>query len=216
MADHQADSQDDQEPTGTLLEGQNSDASSDDKAALVAELVKKRQEAAALKAELEQERLAKSEKTKSVPPQAPDSEKLLERLTAIEKRDRLRDLMSEHDLNPRQADAVSDLMQKMPELSPDEAKTLAAHRDKELFSDTSNASGFDPSIHGSSRPTSGFIPDAQEESDFEDRKAHIAQLRRSGSKKEAQKLIDNLVGTIAARQVRKPGHKLIPIPRKQQ
>ena len=149
-----------------------------------------------------------------MPPKEPQSDKLLERLTAIEQRDRLRELMSEHDLDAKQADAVSNLMQQMPDLSSAEAKTLAAQRDKELFSDGGQSSGFDASVHGSARPTSGSAPNAQPESDFEDRASHIQSLRKNGSKREANRVIDNMVGGIAARQLGKSGHKAIPIPRK--
>lgn len=211
MADHQATKTDDQNPEGTLPAGANPESSTDDKAALLSELVKHRQEAAAYKAELE--RLAKAEKPKSVPPQAQDGDPILARLEVMERRDRLRELMSEHDLNARQADAVADIMQKMPDLDATEAKSLAAHRDKALFSAEDPASGYDPSVHGSNRPTPGSAPTAQAETDTDERLAHIAKLRKAGDKKGVERYLNNLTGSIAAQQTGRTGHKRIPIPR---
>lgn len=207
MADHQAKPEDDPKPADTLPEGQKQDASTDDVSALKAEMIKHRQEVARLKEELS----AKSEKPDQKPPQEPQGDELLDRLDRIERSNQLRDLMSSENMNARQADAVADLMKEMPSLDAGEAKLLAAQRDKELFSDTAASSGFDPSVHGTSRPTAGTAPVEQDEGpDTEARLKHIASIR--GNKREYQKYLNNLTGSIAAQQVGKPGHKRHPIP----
>jgi len=209
MADHQAKSTDDPKPTGTSPVGQNQDASTDEVKALKSEMIQHRQEVARLKKENE-DLTARSEKPESKPPQAPTGDQLVDRLAAVERRDQLRELMSKHDLNTRQADAVADLMREIPSLEPGEAKLLAAQRDKALFSDEAATSGFDSSVHGSSRPTSGSAPVEQKSSDTEDRLKHINSIR--GNKKEYERYLNNLTGSIAAQQVGKKGHQRHPIP----
>jgi hypothetical protein len=209
MADHQANPEDDPKPTGTPPEGSNQDASADDVSALKSEMIKHRQEVARLKQENEA-LTAKSEKPDSKPPQAPQGDQLTARLDEIERRDHLRELMSNGDMTARQADAVVALMKEVPSLDTEEAKLIAAQRDKELFSDTAASSGFDQSIHGTSRPTAGTAPVEQQGSDTQERLAHIASIR--GNKKEYQRYLNNLTGSIAAKQVGKPGHKRHPIP----
>jgi hypothetical protein len=63
----------------------------------------------------------------------------------------------------------------------------------------------------------GVAPVEPQQSDYEQRLQMAGDLISSGSdKKTAQRLLNNLVGSIAAQQVGKAGHQLIPIPRKQQ
>ena len=157
MADHQANPEDDPKPAGTPPEGSNQDASADDVSALKSEMIKHRQEVARLKQENEA-LTAKSEKPDSKPPQAPQGDQLTARLDEIERRDQLRELMSNGDMTARQADAVVALMKEVPSLDTEEAKLIAAQRDKELFSDTAASSGFDQSIHGTSRPWNSKAP----------------------------------------------------------
>ena len=208
MADHQADpNTDDPKPADTLPAGQKQDASTDDVSALKAEMIKHRQEVARLKEELS----AKSEKPDSKPPQDPQGDQSGDRIEKLERQFQMQKLMAQEAMTPKQADAVLDLMKEIPSLETGEAKLLAAQRDQELFSDTAASSGFDPSSHATSRPTAGTIPAMQDDApDTEARLNHIQSIR--GNKREYDRYLNNLTGSIAAQQVGKPGHKRHPIP----
>tara|TARA_R110002126_G_scaffold291760_1_gene457033 strand:- start:24147 stop:24782 length:636 start_codon:yes stop_codon:yes gene_type:complete len=211
MSDHPPTNEDDPKPSDAVSEGQNPDASTDEVKALKSEMIQHRQEAARLKEE-NKVLTAQSEKLDSKPPQAPQGDQFADRLDRIERQGQLQKLMAEDAMTAKQADAVVTLMKEIPSLDAGEAKLLAAQRDKELFSDTAASSGFDQSIHGTSRPTAGTAPVEQQTSDTEDRMAYIATIR--GNKKKFEKYLNNHTGAIAAQQVGKPGHKLHPIPQK--
>lgn len=220
MADHQA-KEGEQEPVDTLSTDQTPVAQSDDRAneALKSEMIKHRQEAARLREELAAlkggDSSADTAKPDVVPPQTPAGDKVAERLEKLERQTQLRELADEYGLSPQQADVVSDLMRKMG-LDAGEAKTLAAHRDPDMFAVEGGSAGFDASMHGSARPTSGSTPqpvDQQKTEDPQDRLKYIKQLRETGQKKRAKQYLDNLVGSIAAQQVGRPGHEKLPIPK---
>ena len=213
MADHQAaEKQDDPKPADDVSVGQKQDASTDDISALKSEMITHRQEVARLKEENEK-LMAKSEKPEPTPPQAPQGDQLTDRLDKIERSTQLRDLMHNEGMTPKQADAVLGLMKEIPSLDTGEAKLLAAQRDKELFSDTAASSGYDPSIHGMSRPTAGAAPVEQRTEDSASDPARLAYIAKiKGNKKEFQRYLNNMTGSIAAKQVGKSGHKLHPIP----
>lgn len=210
-------SQDDQPkvPEGSEPTKEAPKASTDDKTVPLGELVKIRQEAARLreeKAALEA-RLAESKKTDE-PKQQPDDD-LSKTVQSLLRRDRLRDLQAELDLTPKQADAVAELMDSMPSLSQDEAHAIAAKRDPDTFADNGQTRGYQPGIHGSARPTPGSRPADEQGPDTEDRLAYIKKVQ-SSNKGQATRLLNNLVGSIAAEQMGKPGHQRIPIPKTQQ
>lgn len=216
MPDHQGE-QDTQEPEGAVPTDSTPEVSTDDKAVqgLKSDLVKQRQRAAELEKQLQELKGQQSaESTGDKPPQAPESDKLLERLDQIERRDRLRELRSDMELSSEQAGVVADLMDQMPGLDAAEAKALAALRDPEKFSaDGAHPDGFDPSVHGTSRPTTGAPPVQTEENDYESRLETIGKLRLH-NKKQHSRLLNNLVGSIASKQMKRSGHQKIPLPRK--
>jgi hypothetical protein len=219
MADHQA-SKDDQQPAGTLPEGQTADASSDDKTVPLSELVKHRQEAARLREELDalkkKDSPADTAKPDVVPPQTPASDPVSDRLEKLERQAQLRGLSDQYGLTDKQADAVSVLMRDKG-LDAGEARTLAAHRDPDLFAvEGGAAGGFDAAMHATSRPTPGSAPAPVEQQgpDTQERLDYIAKLRsQGGDKKRAKEYLDNLCGSIAAQQVGRAGHERLPIPK---
>lgn len=214
MTDHPDKTQDDPKPASTLPEGSQQDASKDELGAVKADLVKQRQKAAELQKQLDALN-AQPKNTDPEPPQPPaQDDNLQARLDKIERQNQMRELMSEHDMDARQADAVADLMKIMPGLDAAEAKLLAAQRNQELFSDTAPSSGFDQSVHGTARPTAGSVPVSQDDGpDTEARLKYIESLKASGNKKEHRRYLNNLVGNIAAQQLGKSGHKRLPIPK---
>lgn len=223
MADHPTDNtanEEDARTDDTLSSDQSAASSTDDKTVPLAELVKIRQRAAQaeqelkdLKAKLDKQG-SQANKKDPQPPQSTESNPLEERLKRIERQETLRSLMSEHGMDPKQADAVQSVMDDTPGLSPEEARQVAALRDPDTFAEGSHAMGYDPATHGSSRPRPGSMPDASsDQSDYEDRLAYAESLlKQGGSKKQHQRVLDNLVGRIAARQTGRTGHQLIPVP----
>lgn len=219
MADHPTNSEE-QQTDGALPNGETAAASTDDKTVPLAELVKQRQRAsdaerqlAEIKAQLAGERQAPE--TDPKPPQSTESNPFEARLKAIERRDSLNLLMSEQGLDAKQADAVQAIMDEMSGLNSTEARQIAALRDPDTFAESASRTGYDPGMHGSSRPMPGSVPDASNESsDYEDRLEHAASLLKSGNKKAHARFVDNMVGRIAARQVGRSGHKMLPLPRK--
>jgi len=215
MADHQANTPDEQEPVSTSPAEETPVASTDDSKALKAEMIKHRQEAARLREELEKAKASTAEAANQAePPKAPPGESALERIERLERQSQLRDLMGSQGLNAKQADVVADLMTDKG-LDATEARTLAALRDPDLFAaEGQSVTGFQAGVHGSTRPTAGSAPVVEDQvSDAERRQARILELKKTGHKKEAKRLADNVLGAIAARQVGRPGHELIPIPK---
>jgi hypothetical protein len=196
--------------------------SAGDKTVPLNELVKHRQrasEAEARVAELQRqiEQLSGQADTPvTEQPQSTESHNWEDRLSRIERQETMRTLMAEQGLDGKQAEAVHNIMQDIPGLNPAEARMIAAQRDGELFAEGAGA-GYDPATHGSSRPMPGAMPAETRESDYEQRLKMAGEMIASGSdKKTANRLLNNLVGHIAAQQVGKSGHELIPIPRNQQ
>lgn len=205
----------------------------------LSELVKKRQEAAqAKKAEEEarqsaeakdakikelEDRLAKSENDDTADGDEggagasgkttnDDDPERLSRLDEVLRKEDIRDLRDQHDLTFDQAEKVYELMQEMPGLKFDEAYAIAASRNVDVFSeDGGSGSGFDPSTHGSTRPRPQGQP-AQQQDDYQDRLKFIRDNRK-GNKRLTDQVWNNMVGSIASKQVGRSGHTLMPIPR---
>jgi hypothetical protein len=221
MVDHPTNAED-FDTGGTVPSDQFDNSSTDDKTVPLSELVKHRQRASEAEARLAemQAQLDKlngqADTGAAEQPQSTESHNWEDRLTRIERQETMRTLMAEQGLDSKQAEAVQGIMSDMPGLNPAEARMIAAQRDNELFAEGAGA-GYDPATHGSSRPMPGVAPAEPQQSDYEQRLQMAGDLISSGSdKKTAQRLLNNLVGSIAAQQVGKAGHQLIPIPRKQQ
>jgi len=212
-------SHDDQQQGSDGLEPttKGSAASTDDKRVPVGEHIELRQKLRAAedaKAALER-RLAEVEKSPAggEPSQEPSTD-LAKTVREIQRREQLRDVQAELGLGRQAAEKVLDLMGRMPGLSAEEARTIAANREPKLFETDDNAN-FDPGVHGVSRPRPGSSPEPEFESDTPKRLDYIRQVGRQ-NKKEAARMLDNLVGSIAASQVGKKGHKRLPLPRSDQ
>jgi TolA-binding protein len=202
--------------------GQVDETSTGDKTVPLNELVKHRQRASEAEARVEElqrqieEMNSQVDTPDSEQPQPTESHSWEDRLARMERQESMRNLMSEQGLDHKQAEAVHGIMSDMPGLNPAEARMIAAQRDGELFAEGA-AAGYDPATHGSSRPTPGAMPAEPQQSDYQQRLDMAGEMIASGrDKKTANKLLNNLVGRIAAQQVGKSGHEMIPLPRKQQ
>lgn len=230
MVDHPTETTDEaQGDDGMVSSDQAAAASTDDKTVPLGEAIKHRQAASEAKkaseaankrvAELEAqlEKLKGQAKAKvAEQPRSTESDDLAARLGRIERQETLRNLMVEHGLDAKQADAVHTVMQELPGLSDNEARLIAAQRDPTTFAEGASTAGYDPGVHGSSRPMPGNAPTQEQQSDYEDRLNYAGELiAKGGDKKLANRILNNLVGRIAARQVGKPGHEMIPLPRQQ-
>lgn len=219
MADHPTNPEE-QQPADTLSEGSNAAASADDKTVPLSELVKQRQRAAEAErkwaeAQAQLEKVSQATKSDRQPPKPTESNPFEDRLKRMERQESLRTLMAEHGLDAKQANAVHAILEEMPSLNETEARQVAALRDPDAFAEGASAAGYDPAVHGSSRPRPGSMPTAQSDnSDYDARLEHAKKLLVSGNKKAHQRFVNNMVGRIAARQVGRPGHESIPLPRK--
>ena len=220
MVDHPTNAEE-VDATGAVPVEETQTSSTDDKTVPLNELVKHRQRASEAEARVEElqrqidELNSQASNTEAEQPQ-PTESTWEDRLTRIERQESMRNLMTEQGLDNKQAEAVHNIMSEMPGLNPAEARMVAAQRDGELFAEGA-AAGFDPATHGSSRPTPGSMPAEQQESDYEQRLKIAGEMIASGQdKKTASRLLNNLVGRIAAQQVGKSGHEMIPLPRRTQ
>lgn len=193
-------------------------ASTDTKRVPLGEHVELRQQ---LRAEKEaraalEKRLADAEKRSGSDSQTQESSSdLASTVREIQHRERLRDVQAELGLGRKAAEKVLDLVSKMPGLTTEEARTIAANRDPELFNAEDDTTGYQPGVHGVSRPRPGSSPQPEFESDTPKRLEHIAKLTRT-NKKAAESLMNNLIGSIASQQVGRKGHKRVPLPRSDQ
>ena len=221
MVDHPTDAEE-FDTAGAVPADQVDTASTGDKTVPLNELVKFRQRASEAEGRVEelQRQINELNGQASDPvaeqPQSTESHSWEDRLTRMERQETMRNLMSEQGLDVKQAEAVHGIMSDMPSLDPAEARMIAAQRDGSLFAEGA-AAGYDPATHGSSRPTPGSMPAEPQESDYDQRLKMAGEMIAGGhDKKTASKLLNNLVGRIAAQQVGKSGHEMIPLPRKQQ
>ena len=215
MSDHPSD-EDPKAATGSEPVTKQPEASTDDKRVPLGEHVETRQQLAAAKKELETLKAKLAETAKPEPkPQEPGAE-LVKAVKDLQRRDQLREIQNELDLNQKQAAMVADLMAETG-LSATEAKNIAAMRDSELFAAEDRSGGFDPSTHGMGRPARGTRPDARapEEPDTAERIAFIEKTAHV-NRKTSMRYRDNLLGSIAAQQVGRPGHERLPLPKTKQ
>jgi len=220
MVDHPTNAEE-VDATGAVPVEETQPSSTDDKTVPLNELVKHRQRASEAEARAEElqrqidELNSQASNAEAEQPQ-PTESTWEDRLMRIERQESMRNLMTEQGLDNKQAEAVHSIMSEMPGLNPAEARMVAAQRDGELFAEGA-AAGFDPATHGSSRPTPGSMPAEQQESDYEQRLKMAGEMIASGQdKKTASRLLNNLVGRIAAQQVGRSGHEMIPLPRRTQ
>lgn len=95
---------------------------------------------------------------------------------------------------PKQVAVVAALLDKNADLTPTEALEIAAKRQPDMFKDRGQP-GFDPSIHGSLRPTPGGAPQTEPAFDSDAWKKKVMSL--PGRQKEAA--INNHIGGLAAK-----------------
>lgn len=144
-------------------------------------------------------------------PAGPPDNGMAERLQRLERQSRLQSISTDLGTNPKQSEAIAALMDKLPDLTPEEAMTLASKRHQDLFKGEDD--GFQPGIHASARPGVRLPEPAKPEVDpFQERAAKIKDLSHPNSKNrdigKADYLLNNLLGTLAAEDVGKPGHTL--------
>lgn len=202
--------------------------STGDKTVPLNELVKMRQAASEAKKAKEaadaqikelQDRLAESEKKREEKPapkaerkEDPDPSKL-DKLDEILRKEAIRDLQSENGLTFAQAEKIHEMMSKMPDLDFEEAHALAASRNIDVFSEDGRpAAGYNPATHGATRPRPGSQPPMREESDMQSRLKAIRDTRKT-HKATSKALFNNLVGSIAAKQLGREGHQRMKIPK---
>jgi hypothetical protein len=121
-------------------------------------------------------------------------------------------ITEELGLPRKQANLVQDIIDKNPNASPAEALAIAKMRTPDSFAETT-AAGFQQGTHGALRPGAGQPQTEPQKPDHQSRKEFALSLR--GKDKATQEdLIANWQGSIAAKQVGKRDHQLIPIPKK--
>lgn len=230
---HQPNPSEEQQPGSISEQGQTAASSQGDKTVPLSELVKQRQAASEAKKAAEaaearikdlEARLAETEKPKGearkqtdqrAPEQADtsvESDPRISKLDEILRKDAVRDLRDQRGLTYEQAERVHEIQSRMPELDFDEAYAIAASRHTDVFSeDGRGVQGYDPGVHGASRPGPGSKPPVVNESDWETRIGHYQKLR-GVNKGAAQTVWNNMVGSIAAKQLGVQGHTRLKIP----
>lgn len=111
-------------------------------------------------------------------------------------------------LGEKQTNAVLEMMDKIPNLNPDQALILAKQAEPDVFN-SDEGSGFDASQHGSLATTRGAPPLPQEEDDMPKRQERVKQLESTDSL-AADELRNNMIGTLAAEALG-IRHRKIPI-----
>jgi phage-related protein len=151
-------------------------------------------------------RLKNTDKQVAQPPPQQDFEAVAKTLREMQQRERMRDLAADLGLaDSKQAQVVADLLAKNSDLTPAEALDLAAKRNAELFKDRGQP-GFDPRVHGSTRPRAGTPPEPQKP-DFRARLDHAAKKLAGKTKDE---FLDNMIGAMAAKAKGWRDHKKAP------
>lgn len=128
--------------------------------ALSEERAKKRELAEELdevKAELARLKEQKQPEAPKSEPAPSESKEALEEIRQFRAEQRRAKLVSELGLDDKQTDAVEAILKELPSMNPREALTIASLRNEKLFESRGQA-GFDPSQHGSLRPTPGAQP----------------------------------------------------------
>lgn len=155
----------------------------------------------------------KTEATPAPAPPATEQEQISRKLQDIERRERIRDLVSELGLaDQKQGQLVLDILSKNTDLAPPEALELAAKRSPDVFKERTGG-GFDPRIHGSLRPTPGSQPEPKKP-DKQLRAEHIKKLRADGHKQQADEYVTDIMGAAGAEALGWE-YKKLPLPNQQ-
>lgn len=93
----------------------------------------------------------------------------------------------------KQVAIVAALLDKNADLTPIEALEIAAKRQPDVFKDRGQP-GFDPSVHGSLRPTPGGTPKTEQAFDSQAWKEKVMKLPG----RERERAVNNFIGGIAA------------------
>ena len=193
--------------------GQAPEAKTEAKTVPLGEHIELRQELRTLKeklAAMEASVVKPNAGTSQSQPASQDDKALLQQVL---QRQQAQDLQAELGLGSvKAAQAVAELMGKMPGLTPVEAKNLAANRNPDLFGESSAQGGFQPGIHGAARPNAGGPPPQEPKPDeFTQRLKDIAGVSK-GNRQLSDNLWVNLVGRVAASQVGLTDHQLMKMP----
>lgn len=159
--------------------------------------------------ELEEENARLRDPAKNTPapaPAAPATTPATDPVRDLRRRAARQDLEEELGVNRKQADAVLDVMEANPSLSAVEAKSLAAMRNADLFKGSDD--GFDTRTHAAARPGVAIPAPRVEVDPIEDR---IAKIHRLPTERLKERYANNLIGSIAAEDLGKSGHQLLPI-----
>lgn len=197
------------EPADKVSGGNSPESSEPTKvpvAAIAAEREKKRE--ATDKAEkLEAEVAAMREELEKLRTQKPagDMDDVRKTLSEIQDREYRRNLSASLGLDDKQTGIVAELGKNLPGLNPTELLSLAATRNPDAFK-SRGQNGFDPSVHGSMRPSPGAGGEPPK-SDFQER---IKTIRESKDKVLKSQLENNLIGSFAAKAMGWE-HKKLPI-----
>lgn len=160
--------------------------------------------------ELEQEnaRLRETSKNSPAPAQpAPTAGQASDAVRELQRRAARQDLVEELGISRQQAEAVLDVMDSNPTLSPVEAKSLAAMRKADLFKGSED-DGFDARTHAAARPGVAIPAPKVEVDPMDDR---LRKINAMPSQRRKDQYLNNLIGSIAAEDLGKTGHQLLPL-----
>ena len=198
-----------EEPTGKVPDGKSPEPKEPTQVpveAIAAEREKKREAAErAERAEAEVARL-KEQLAKAQPTQpSSDIEEVKKTLAEMKDVEYRRTLSASLGLDDKQTAIVAELGKTVPGLNPMELLSLAQTRNPDAFKGRGQP-GFNPSVHGSMRPTPGASPEPQKSD-------HVQRLEAiKGEKDKVRKndLTNNLIGGFAAAALGWE-HRKIPI-----
>ncbi len=142
--------------------------------------------------------------------QAPVDQEARKALAEIQAERRQQKLAQDLGLgDAKLVDIVAGLLDKNPGLSPTEALEIAAKRQPDVFKERGQ-SGYDPSIHGSLRPSNGGTPPTAPKFDAEAWQKSVSKLPG----KMKVDAVNNHLGGIAANVLGLGQyHKKIPLPK---
>jgi hypothetical protein len=162
----------------------------------LAESREKAREAAARAeaAEAELARLKEQQKQPAAAAQPQGDDDIRKVVRDMQAKEQRRDLAAELGLvDDKQVEAVAGMLAKNPDLSRQEALELAAKRTPDLFQERGQP-GYDPSVHGSTRPRAGSAPQPK----VSNRDKRIKAMQEAtGSDQVA--LVNQYVGDVARR-----------------
>lgn len=176
------------------------------------EHIELRQKHRAMEEELKALRDQLAKKQDPPAPAGPAEKSIQDDIRELKRDQRIRSLSDELGVSSKQSAAIAELMDKTPGLSSAEAKSLATMRQPDLFKDGDD--GFDPRTHGAARPGVRMPEPVVEKDDFKERLDLLKTIdegvphnKRNIARRD--QLMANLIGSLAAHDVGKPGHELI-------